>query len=245
VAADQKVDLIFFSPHPDDVELACGGTVARLGDLGHKTAIIDLTMGELGSSGTPETRIEESRKAAEYLGVQLRGNLRLPDGHLSFHDNSHIMAVVESIRTHRPDLIVAPYWDSRHPDHGEASRLIEKAFFFSGLSKISTEQAAYRPTAVFFYMQRFEFQPSFIVDVTDTFERKLRSIWAYESQFSREAPDSVPTPINDPGFLERIKLRARYYGSQIGVEHGEPFLSRYPIGIDDPFNLKYRKEQRI
>ena len=124
--ADSGLDLIAFSPHPDDVELSCGGTDARMSDAGYKTAIVDLTMGELGSSGSSETRIAESRKAAESLGVSFRSNLHLPDGHLSSHDNDQIMALVESIRTHRPALILAPYWESRHPDHGEASRLIEK-----------------------------------------------------------------------------------------------------------------------
>jgi len=243
--SENQVDLIAFSPHPDDVELACGGTVLKMGSSGHATAIVDLTAGELGSSGSSATRMEESRKAAEILGVTFRSKLHLPDGGLNSHSRDQLLAVVEAIRRHRPALVLAPYWEARHPDHREASRLIEDAFFLSGLARLSTEHRPYRPAAIFFYMCRVEFSPTFIVDVSDTFERKLEAIAAYESQFSRDAKEAVPTSINDPGFLERIKLRSRYFGSQIGVEHGEPFLSRHPVGVDDIFKLRYKKEERV
>lgn len=230
------LDVLAFGAHPDDVELTCAGTLIKLGRRGYRTGVVALTAGELGTRGTAEIRARESAEAARIMGVSERQTLGLPDGDLNVTpERKHL--VIEVIRAFRPRIVLAPYWEDRHPDHANGGRLVLESCFFAGLKKIDTGQEAFRPNRVLFYPSRYEFRPSFIVDISDSHEQKLEAIRAYRSQFHRageDVRDEETTNISRPGFLDAIVARARQYGSYIGVDFGEPFLVREPLRLDDP-----------
>lgn len=231
-----KLDVLAFGAHPDDIELTCAGTIIKLGAMGYKTGVVALTRGELGTRGTPEIREQEFDAAGKIMGLAVHKILDIPDGNVSLTLENK-MAVIEEIRRHKPSLVLAPYWVVRHPDHGHASDLVREAAFFAGLKKIDTGQEAHRPHKVIFYPGRFEFKPSFIIDVSAYHDQKVQAIQAYKSQFHN--PDKSDygledTNISTPAFLEAIITRAKQYGSYIGVEYGEPFLVREHMRLDDP-----------
>ncbi len=237
---------VAFGPHPDDVELFCGGTVARLVRLGYRTAIVDLTAGELSSRGTRETRQAEARAAAEVLGVQRRVNLGLPDGGLE-NNPACRRAVIEAIRDLRPRLLLLPHSEDRHPDHEQAAVLIRAAAFQAGLEKVDTGQPLHRVDGLMHYMCHHPFAPSLVVDVSEDQPVKERAIACYRTQFATamlsggESPGQEtagpPTPISTPQFMEQLLARSRWFGSQAGVRHGEPFLTRLPPLVNDPMGL--------
>lgn len=231
-----KLDVLAFGAHPDDIELTCAGTMIKLADIGYKTGVIALTHGELGTRGTPEIRKQEFEAAGKILGLSVHKMLDIPDGNVTVSQETKL-AVIREIRTYRPGIVLAPYWVVRHPDHGHASNLVREAAFFSGLKQIDTGQQAFRPNKVIYYQGRFEFEPSFIVDISDFHDRKVQAIQAYKSQFHN--PDKTrygdeDTNISTPQFLEAIITRAKQYGSYIGVDYAEPFLVREPMRLDDP-----------
>ncbi len=222
-----KLDVLFFSAHPDDIELSCGGTLAKLVKLGKRTGIVDLTQGELGTRGSKDIRIKESRKACKVLGVKVRDNLGLKDGDI---DNSRTnrSKVISKLREYRPDIVFAPYFNDRHPDHIHASILVKECAFYSGLRKIKTfhngkAQENYRPRKIVYYMQTYTFTPSFIIDITNEFETKMRAIRSYKSQFYDPSNREPQTFISDKKFIEYLESRASFYGFQIGVKYGEPY----------------------
>ena len=231
-----QLDALAFGAHPDDVELTCAGTIIRLGAQGYKTGVISLTRGELGTRGTAKIREAEFAEAGRIMGLSVHKMLDLPDGNVSVtYENK--LKVMREIREYRPRIVFAPYWEVRHPDHGHASHLVREACFFAGLKKIDTGQEAWRPYKVIYYQCRFEFAPSFIVDVTPYHEQKMRAIQAYKSQFhnpEKHRYGDEETNISTPLFLEAIVTRSKQYGSYIGVEYGEPFLVREPMRLDDP-----------
>jgi len=227
-----KLDALFFAAHPDDVELSCGGTVVKFIESGKKVGIIDLTRGEMGTRGSARIREEEARRAARVLKIHVRENLRMPDGNiqLTTENKSRVISV---IRKFRPKSIFVPYPSDRHPDHSHASRLVEESAFYSGLVKVRTlekgkSQPAFRPEKVFFYMQAFTFTPTFIVDISKQFGRKMEAIHCYSSQFYDPESEEPETFISDKKFLDYIETRARHYGFSIGKEYGEPFYARVP-----------------
>ncbi|MBX3008973.1 MAG: bacillithiol biosynthesis deacetylase BshB1 [Melioribacteraceae bacterium] len=231
-----KLDVIVFAAHPDDAELSMGGTIAKLADSGLKIGIIDLTLGEMSTRGTVEKRNLETASASEILKISLRKNLGFVDGSIK-PINDYLLQIITQIRKHQPEIIFAPYWNDRHPDHIGASQLIKEAMFKSGLQKIETlddnkVQVHYRPKRLFYFMQTYEFTPSFIVDITDTFETKMKSIYAYDSQFYDPSSHEAPTFISDPKFLKYIEARARYFGFKIGKEYGEAFFCEEFIEMD-------------
>ncbi|MFQ5601908.1 MAG: bacillithiol biosynthesis deacetylase BshB1 [bacterium] len=231
-----QLDVLAFGAHPDDIELACAGTIIKLGDLGYKTGVIALTRGELGTRGAAEIRQKEFEAAGKIMGLSVHKMLDIPDGQVAVNQENKLK-VIKEIRTYKPRIVVAPNWEVRHPDHGHASHLIREAAFFAGLKKIDTGQEAHRPYKVIYYACRFEFQPSFIVDVSETHQRKLQAIQAYRSQFHNPDKDKFgddETNISRPEFLEAIITRAKQYGSYIGVKYAEPFLVREPMRLDDP-----------
>lgn len=238
---------VAFGPHPDDVELFCGGTVARLVRLGYRTAIVDLSEGELSSRGTVETRRGEARAAAEVLGVQRRTNLGLPDGSLENNPDNR-QAVIKAIRELRPRLLLLPHTEDRHPDHEQAAALIRAAAFQAGLTRVDTGQTPHRTDGLLHYMCHHPFAPSLVVDVSEDQQTKVRAIACYRTQFATEVlsgaatppgPDSgePETPISTPRFMEQLLARSTYFGSLAGVRHGEPFLTRLPPLVDDPMGL--------
>ncbi len=219
------LDVLAISPHPDDVELCSGGLIAKMSDKGYRIGIIDLTRGELGTEGTPENRMQEAAEAAEILGVHIRENMDFGDCRLSatFDEAKKLAAV---IRQHKPSLLIAPYGDGHHPDHGASRKLVDKAVFFAKLAKVQTGHDAYQVKTVIYYMLHTAFNPSFVVDVTESHGRKMEAIKAYKSQMG--------LMLGADGLLERIRLRDQVYGSRIGAERGEPFFCDTPLKIDDP-----------
>jgi len=228
--------VLAFSPHPDDVELRCGGTLIKLSDRGYATGVVDLTAGEMGTRGSVVEREGEAAEATRILSLHCRENLGIPDGNIELTQENKLK-VIKAIRRHRPRMILLPYWEDRHPDHAHASRLIFDAAYLSGLSKLDTGQEAYRPEILVYYMCYFEFAPSFVVDVSREHGRKMEAIRAYRSQFYNADYKAEETMLSKPEFLEDLEMRSRYYGSLIGARHGEPFLVRGGVRLVTPMSL--------
>jgi bacillithiol biosynthesis deacetylase BshB1 len=226
--------------HPDDIELTCGGTVAKLAWLGHDVRIFDLTCGELGSSGSKKTRATESKKAAQMLGVSVRECCGLPDAGLDHSDGEQVRVVVELLRKHRPSVVLAPYRCSRHPDHVEASEMVRRSVFLAGLRHFDAKGRPYGSTRILYYMGDVPFEPTFSVDIGRFFKKKMMAVRVYRSQFDRTRSDAYPTRLNKAGFLKRIETRAKYLGDLIGVDYAEGFLCEDPICVDDPIALLTR-----
>ena len=232
------LDALAFGAHADDAELSCGGTLIKLAGMGHKTGVVALTRGETGTRGSAETRAREFAQAAEAMGLAVHKMLDIPDGRIEVTWENKLKIIAE-IRAHRPRIIFAPYWNDRHPDHENASQLVRASAYLAGLKRIETAEEAFRPVKVLFCQSRFEFAPSFIVDITGSQAQKMSAIRAYASQFYRpDRPGSEPEPgetlIGRPEFLELIEARDRRYGAQIGVKYGEAFLVREALRVDDP-----------
>ena len=225
------IHLLAIGAHPDDVEISCGGTLARAVLEGYSVAILDLTRGELATNGTPEIRAAEALEAAKALGVAVRRNAELPDGSIHSHDPDQLRRVIEALRALRPTVLLSHFRRDRHPDHGEASRIVDRAWYLAGLARHEADGAPFRPDARYYFASRVGFEPSFVVDISAQWEAKRRAILAHASQVSLRDPKAKPTPLNDEGFLDRIEARARHYGGLIGVRYGEPFRSTEPLGI--------------
>ncbi len=240
-----QVDVLAFGAHPDDLELTCGGTLAKFERQGYAVAMLALTAGELSTRGSVEIRAREFAAAAAILGAAHHRILNLPDGDLG-PDPAQKLVVARVIREYRPKLVLAPYWKDRHPDHANASRLVTEASFVAGLARYDPATPSHRPRRILYYASRYEFHPSFIVDVSETHDLKMQAIRAYRSQFydERNERDEPETNISHPGFLEAIIARGKQYGSYVGVTYGEPFLVREPLRLDDPvefFGEEYRR----
>jgi bacillithiol biosynthesis deacetylase BshB1 len=239
---EQPVDVIAIGAHPDDAELGCGGTLAKMKKLNYNMAIIDLTEGELGSRGTVKQRYSEAAEASKILGLTFRKNLKLPDGQISASlENRN--RVIEIIRKTKPRLILAPYHDDRHPDHVQANRLVTEAWFYSGVKKVLPEIPPHRPYRILYYMAKYEFKPSFVIDISDEFDTKFKALSAYKSQFYNPEWPEEQTFISSRWFMESVDFRARHYGWMAGVKYGEPFWIRESIAIDDPIPIFSRSIQ--
>ncbi len=237
------LDVLAMAAHPDDVELCAGGTVCLLARQGYRVGIVDFTRGELGSRGTPEGRIEEAQAAAAIIGLAARENLGLPDGDLA-NTAENRLAVIRVVRRYRPRIVLLNPMECRHPDHGAAARLAAEALYYSGLLKIETAeddgtpQAPWRPHHALHYMQTLPFAPTFVMDVSDVWDQRIRALQAFKSQFYnpdyQPDPDEPDTFISNKGFFEGVEGRAREYGQQIGAAYGEPLLYRHsPVGVGD------------
>lgn len=229
-----KLDVLAVGSHPDDVELGCGGTLALLAKQGKKTGILHLTRGERGTRGTPEERQQEAEAAAKALGAVEVGFLDCGDGALRTGEAEED-ALIERLRAWRPDLILAPSPSDRHPDHHRAHQLIQSASFYAGLKNRHPEAGpAYRPGAVFSYMQHDSFEPSFIVDVSSVWETKLEALRAYRSQLYQGGEQKgYQTKVASREFWLAVEGRARHFGLLINAELGEPFWSRIPLAVGD------------
>lgn len=233
------LDALAFGAHADDVELACGGTIIKLAALGHKTGVITLTRGEMATRGSAEIRAQEFTKSAAIMGLTTHKMLDMPDGRVEVTWENKLQ-IIEEIRVHRPRIVFAPYWVDRHPDHEKASQLVRESAYLAGLKKLDTGRRAFRPYKVIFYQSRFEFTPSFIIDISDVRDRKMKAIMAYRSQFQRRhrAPsEPEETLISRPEFLDSIETRDKRYGACIGAKYGEPFLVREAIKLPDPVSF--------
>lgn len=227
-----KLDILAFGAHPDDVELGCGGTIAKELHLGKKIGIVDLTRGELGTRGSAEIRDKESAKAAEILGVSVRENLKMRDGFF-INDEEHQLKVIEMIRKYKPEIVLCNAIDDRHIDHGKGSKLVSDACFLSGLRRIETYhdgqvQEVWRPKVVYHYIQWKNIEPDFVVDITGFQNKKVEAIMAYDSQFFNPDTNEPVTPIATKNFLDSINYRAQDLGRLIGTDFGEGFtVERY------------------
>lgn len=243
-ARDQSygVEVLAFGPHPDDVELFCGGLLALAASRGQRTAIVDLTRGEKSTRGTVEERAKEAEEAARVLGVHVRENLNLPDGGLAgdlsqaaSEGPSPVERVVEVLRRLRPEIVLVPYERERHPDHAATSAIVTRALFFAGVRRWPQGKGddAFRPRQVLYYPMRHLAQPSFIVDVSDVYATKTAAIGCHRSQvMARE--DEPFTLVGSPLSLSSLEARDRFYGAHIGVSHGEPYVMHEALGIADP-----------
>lgn len=236
-----KVDILAFGAHPDDVELSASGTILRHIQQGKTVAIVDLTEGELGSRGTVDTRYEEAGNAAKILGIEARVNLKMADGFFE-HNEANLKKIVEQIRYFKPEIVLANAIQDRHPDHPKGSKIVSDACFLAGLRRVETtfngeSQEAYRPKAVYHYIQDRHSRPDFVVDVTDFVEQKFESIKAYKTQFYDPDSKEPQTPISGAEFFEFLRGRMSEYGRQIGVQYGEGFTVERLVGVKDLFDL--------
>ncbi len=227
-----KVDILAFGAHPDDVELGCSGTLAKLIKQGKTAGIIDLTQGELGTRGTKEIRAQEAQKAAEILKINGRENLFLEDGFIE-NTKENQYKIIEKIRQYQPEIVFCNAIQDRHPDHAKASQLVSDACFLSGLPKIITNQQVWRPNFVFHYIQWQELKPDFCFDISDTLAIKLEACLAYKSQFFDENSNEKETAISSKNFLESISYRAKNLGRLIGIEAAEGFTTEKPFTINN------------
>ncbi|MDK9701041.1 MAG: bacillithiol biosynthesis deacetylase BshB1 [bacterium] len=230
-------DVLVVSAHPDDVELACAGTVAKYVNAGKTVALFDLTRGELGTRGTPEQRLQEASAAAKVLGVTIRENAGLPDGRISDASETQKLAIISAIRRHQPKILMYPYPEDRHPDHGACGRLCEQASFLAGLTKIVDGNVPHRPQLKFAFHQAWEQKTTFIVDVTDTWETRMAAMRCFQSQFHDPNSQEPETWIASSDFLEGIEARGRNNGFKIGVKYGESFWHRGPLPVLDLMTL--------
>lgn len=227
-----SLQILAIGAHPDDVEISCGGTLAVAVKEGYSVGILDLTKGELSTNGTVEERAAEAAEAARLLGVGSRRNAELPDGGIDPLDPEQTRRVVRILRALRPSILLTHAPLDRHPDHVEASRIVDRAWYLAGLRQFDPgREAPHRADGRYHFASRIGFQPTFITDITPCWEEKRQAILAHRTQVSRSASSARPTPLNDPEFLARIEARARHFGSQIGVLYGEPFRSTEPIGF--------------
>jgi bacillithiol biosynthesis deacetylase BshB1 len=229
-----KTDILAFGAHPDDVELAAGGTLLKAARAGSATGVITLTRGETGTRGSLETRAAEFDAASRLMGLAHHEMLSLPDGRLTADEESRL-AVVREIREHRPTILLLPYWEDRHPDHGAASRIVQEAAFLAGLPKLDTGQEPFRPAELVYYMSSWEFDPSFVVDISAHIEEKKSAIQAYGTQVFNPslATGEEQTFISSEHFWQLLLSRMAHYGRLIGASFAEPFRIRGLVEIAD------------
>jgi len=235
------LDVLAVFSHPDDAELSVSGTLLRLKSLGYRTAVLDMTRGEMGTRGTPETRAKESVEAARIMKLDLRLNLGQPDGHIWLTEESRT-AVVRILRSHKPKIVLTPHWDDPHPDHANTCRIVREAARLATMARYDEEgnQQPVRMPALMHSIFSRHVVPSFIVDVSDFVDEKMAAIKAHASQFYRAESKEPATRISEAGFLDQIEFRMRYFGSLIGVAAGEPFFVREALNVDDPVALLTR-----
>lgn len=232
-----KLDILVFGAHPDDAELGAGATIAKEISLGKKVGIIDLTRGELGTRGSAEIRDKEAAASAKILGLSIRENMEFADGFF-VNNKQHQIAIIQKIRTYKPDIVLCNAIEDRHIDHARGSDLVSNACFLSGLMKIDTKaegddqwQEAWRPKQVYHYIQWKNITPDFVVDITEVMDKKLEAINAYSSQFYDPKSKEPSTPISSKNFTDSVVYRARDLGRIIGVEYGEGFTVERFIGV--------------
>jgi bacillithiol biosynthesis deacetylase BshB1 len=238
-----KVDILAIGIHPDDVELSAAGTLLKQAALGRTFGLLDLSKGELGTRGTAEIRAIEAEEAAVLLGAAFRSRLDIPDGFCT-QVPEQWMKIVRQIRQYQPGIVLCNAPQDRHPDHGRAAKLVLDACFYSGLTKIETlddrgmPQTAWRPKAVYHYIQDQQLQPDFVVDITPFFEQKMKAIRAFKSQFYAPEAEAPSTPISGKDFLDFMEAKARVFGRSIQAAYAEGFICARVPGVEDLFSLQ-------
>jgi bacillithiol biosynthesis deacetylase BshB1 len=233
-----NLDVLAIAAHPDDVEQTCGGTMIKMAEAGYRTGVLDLTAGDMGTRGTPETRVAESEVAGQHLLLKWRGNLHFPDARLENTITARMTLAVK-IRELKPRVVILPYWEARHPDHYRASEIGFEACFLSGLRKLDEYSEPHRPFKILYSSIYAEVKPSFIVDISAQFERRMQALLSYVSQYGETAEGGTLFP-SEQEIRERLGAVARFYGNQIGVRYGEPFVVKEAIQIDDIVSMPVR-----
>jgi N-acetylglucosamine malate deacetylase 1 len=228
---EKPLDILAIAAHPDDVEQTCGGTLIRMAELGYRTGVLDLTAGDMGSRGTPEIRLTEADAAAREMLLAWRGNMRLPDARLE-NTVSVRMSLAAEIRALRPRVVILPYWEARHPDHYRASEMGFEACFLAGLKKLDEETQPHRPAKILYSSLYANVTPSFVVDISAQFERRMAALFAYDSQYGQQ-PQGADLFPQQHEIRERLGAIARFYGNLIGVKYGEPFVVKEAMRVED------------
>jgi bacillithiol biosynthesis deacetylase BshB1 len=234
----RPLDVLAIAAHPDDVEQTCGGTLIRMAEQGYRTGVLDLTAGDMGTRGTPELRIEESKRAGEEMLVTWRQNLRWPDARLENNIGAR-MTLAGVIRRLQPRTVILPYWTGRHPDHYRACEIAYEACFLSGLKRLEEDVPPHRPFKILYSSLYANVTPSFVVDVTRQFERRMAALFRYVSQYGDTTEGSGLFP-SHAEVEERLASIARFYGNLIGVKYGEPFVVKEMIEIGDVVAMPVR-----
>jgi len=234
----QALDILAVAAHPDDVEQTCGGTLIKMAETGYRTGVLDLTAGQMGTRGDPALRRQEAEAAAQHMLLSWRGNLELPDARL---DNTLAarLTLMSEIRRLRPRVVILPYWEGRHPDHYRAAEIGYEACFLAGIRKMDESSEPHRPFKVLYSSVYANVTPSFVVDISAQFERRMAALLSYESQYGGqgEASDLFPAPEE---IRERLAAVARFYGNLIGARYGEPFVVKETLRVDDVVALGVR-----
>jgi bacillithiol biosynthesis deacetylase BshB1 len=231
------LDVLAIAAHPDDVEQTCGGTLIKMAEMGYRTGVLDLTAGEMGTRGSPEIRLEEANAAACHLLLGWRGNMRFPDARLE-NVLAARMSLAAQIRRLRPRVAILPYWEARHPDHARAGEMAYEACFLAGLRKLDESSEPHRPFKVIYSTLYANVTPSFVVDISAQFERRMAALLSYQSQYGGgDGSDLFP---GEQEIRERLGAIARFYGNLIGVKYGEPFVVKETMQVDDLVALGVR-----
>ena len=232
------LDLLAIAAHPDDVEQTCGGTLIKMAETGYRTGVLDLTAGDMGTRGSPEQRLIEAEIAAKLMLVGWRENMWFPDARLQ-NDISARMTLAVKIRELKPRVVIIPYWQARHPDHYRAGELSYEACFLAGLKKLDEYTEPHRPDKIIYSSLYANVTPSFVVDISAQFERRMSALLSYQSQYGAATEGAVLFP-QEQEIRERLGAIARYYGNLIGVKYGEPFVVKEAMRVDDVVSMGVR-----
>lgn len=231
LTAVRPLDVLAIAAHPDDVEQTCGGALMKMAEAGYRTGVLDLTAGDMGTRGSPELRIQEACAAARIMALAFRENLRMPDARL---ENSLAlkMTLTGVIRAVKPRTVILPYWEARHPDHYRACEIGFEACFLAGFRKLDETVPPFRPHKVIYTSLYANVTPSFVVDITPYFDRRMDALFAYESQYGETEEGSALFPKKDE-IRDRLRSIARFYGNLIGAKYGEPYVVKETLRVDD------------
>jgi bacillithiol biosynthesis deacetylase BshB1 len=234
-----SLDLLAIAAHPDDVEQTCGGTMIKMAETGYRTGVLDLTAGDMGTRGTPEQRLIEADIAAKIMLVAWRGNMHFPDARLQ-NDISARMTLAVKIRELKPRVVIIPYWQARHPDHYRAGELSYEACFLAGLKKLDDYSEPHRPEKVIYSSLYANVTPSFVVDISAQFDRRMSALLSYHSQYGSTQEEGAILFPQEQEIRERLAAIARYYGNLIGAKYGEPFVVKEAMRVDDVVSMGVR-----
>lgn len=232
------LDVLAIAAHPDDIEQTCGGTLLKMGEMGYLTGALDLTAGDMGTRGNPDLRMEEAREAARILRLSFRENLQMPDARLE-NNIALRLTLMGVVRRLRPKVVILPYWEARHPDHYVASHLGFEACFLAGLKKMDDLADPWRPWKVVYSSLYANVTPSFVVDISPYFERRMDSLFAYESQYGETGEGAALFPRKEE-ISDRLRSLARFYGNLIGVKYGEPYVMKETMRVEDLVQMGVR-----
>ena len=238
----RKLDVLAVGAHPDDVELGCGGTLAKLTQMGYRVGIVDMARGDMGTRGTKEIRAQEAAAAAKVLHLALRDNLELPDAHIHATDETRVR-MVRKMRLYRPRVVFTHFWEDPHPDHVATCQIVREAAHLAGLGKYDPETAhlRHRPNTVAHFMFPRTVVPTFVVDITEFAEQKRNAILCYKSQLYDPNSSEPATYLSDENFVHRLEVRQRFFGSTVGLDHAEGFFVREALNVHDPVELLSRQ----